>query len=253
MRAYSCPCTHARTRHCRIRLRCVLTARCPAQFTIAGAMRDCAATLTAEPATRDGHPAGDRTRRNYPCDLAEKVEHDGRCVMLRPIRWDDTELHRAFLARIGPEDLRLRFFAGVRELPEAELQRFTHIDYDREMAFVATSRTSGGEEEILGVVRACIESAQSRAEFALLVRSDLKRRGFGRLLMMKLIRYCRTRGILELRGNILGENLPMMQLARSLGFHILRNEGNVEEWVLGLTASEASGCKFRAAGSVAGP
>ncbi|HVK54315.1 MAG TPA: hypothetical protein VM532_04715 [Burkholderiales bacterium] len=34
-------------------------------------------------------------------------------------------------------------FNGMRELQPAPLARFTQIDYDREMAFIAT-RTSGG-------------------------------------------------------------------------------------------------------------
>jgi acetyltransferase len=49
----------------------------------------------------------------------------------------------------------------------------TQIDYDREMAIVAVRR-SGAGEEILGVTRAISDPDNVDAEFAVLVRSDLK-------------------------------------------------------------------------------
>ena len=53
--------------------------------------------------------------RPYPSELEEPVEHHGRGLVLRPIRPEDTPLHRRFLAQIKPQDLYLRFFTGVRE------------------------------------------------------------------------------------------------------------------------------------------
>jgi acetyltransferase len=172
----------------------------------------------------------------YPADLAEELEHGGRHLMLRPIRPQDAPQHRRFLSLISPEDLRARFFDAVRQLPEAELAHFTHIDYDREMAFVAVGRDADGSEEILGVARACADPNKLTAEFAVLVRSDLKGRGLGRLLMDKLIRYCRARGLRELWGSILTENVPMRHLAHSLGFKVRGTECNVAEVVLDLQA-----------------
>ena len=64
-------------------------------------------------------------------------------------------------------------------------------DYDREMAFIAESQGEGGAEEILGVARACADPDNVAGEFAVMVRPDLKRQGLGRLLMQKLMRYCR--------------------------------------------------------------
>ena len=65
----------------------------------------------------------------------------------------------------------------------------TQIDYDREMAFVAV-RCKDNHEEILGVTRAISDPDNvDAAEFAVLVRSDLKGLGLGRRLMEKLIAY----------------------------------------------------------------
>jgi acetyltransferase len=177
--------------------------------------------------------------RPYPSELEECIEHRGRSLVLRPIRPEDGAQHRQFLSQISPRDLRMRFFSGVRELPESELAHFTHIDYDREMAFIAVAAAGAGAREILGVARACADPDNIAAEFAVLVRSDLKRQGLGTLLMGKLIRYCRERGTRELWGSVLAENTAMLDLARSLGFRTRASEQNVAEVALDLQAPRA--------------
>lgn len=172
--------------------------------------------------------------RPYPSELEERLEHGGRSLTLRPIRPEDTSRHRQFLARVAPQDLYLRFFSGVRELPEADLAHLTQIDYDREMAFIAVADGGAGRGEILAVARACADPDNTAAEFAVLVRSDLKGQGLGTLLMRKLIRYCRERGTRELWGSVLLENAAMLRLARSLGFRTRATEQNVEEVALDL-------------------
>jgi acetyltransferase len=178
--------------------------------------------------------------RPYPSELEQTVEHRGQRVLLRPIRPEDTPRHRAFLAKVTPPDLRTRFFTGVRELPEADLAHLTQIDYDREMAFVAVARDALGVEEILGVARACADPDNDVAEFALLVRSDLKRQGLGTLLMRKLIGYCRERGTRELRGDVLSDNVAMLRLSSALGFSVRGSELNVETVALELQAQECN-------------
>lgn len=140
--------------------------------------------------------------------------------MLRPIRPEDGARHRAFIERLDPEDLRLRFFQSRRELPKSEIARLTQIDYEREMAFVAVGRTPAGESETLGVVRAIADPDNVEAEFAIVVRSDLKTRGLGRLLLAKMVRYCRARGTQRLVALVLRENRAMIDLAQALGLRV---------------------------------
>jgi acetyltransferase len=176
----------------------------------------------------------------YPSELEEEVEHRGRRLVLRPIRPEDTPQHRSFLSRIASQDLYTRFFSFVRELPEADLAHLTQLDYDRDMAFVAVERTGSGAEEILGVARACTDPDNSAAEFAVLVRSDLKGQGLGTLLMQKLLRYCRERGLRQLWGNVLTENTAMLHLSKSLGFRVRGIDRNVEEIALDLQTEGAA-------------
>jgi acetyltransferase len=178
--------------------------------------------------------------RPYPCELEQQVEHRGRGLLLRPIRPEDDLQHRRFLARVTAQDLYTRFFTGVRELPDHDLTHLTHIDYDREMAFIATESDGAGGHETLAVARACADADNGAAEFAVLVRSDLKGQGLGTLLLSKLIGYCRGRGIRRLWGSVMAENDAMLHLARSLGFEVRRTEGNLMQVTLALQA-DASG------------
>ncbi|HVN46854.1 MAG TPA: bifunctional acetate--CoA ligase family protein/GNAT family N-acetyltransferase [Steroidobacteraceae bacterium] len=178
--------------------------------------------------------------RPYPRELEETVECCGRRLLLRPIRPEDAARHRQFLAQVTPQDLYLRFFSGVRELPAADLAHLTQLDYDREMAFVAVATDAAGVEEIVGVSRASCDPDNSAAEFAVLVRSDLKGQGLGKVLMRKLIGYCRARGTRELWGNVLAENTAMLHLASSLGFRVRGIEQNIETIALELQPPERS-------------
>ena len=164
--------------------------------------------------------------RPYPAELEERAEtRQGDPILLRPVRPEDMSDHADMLADISPEDIRLRFFENLKEVPRHRVARLTTIDYDREMAFVARALTPKGEEtKTLGVARAHFDPDRMYAEFATLVRSDLKRTGLGRLLMDKLTAYCRDQGALSLWGEVLNENAGMLGLARKMGFCVMSAE-----------------------------
>ena len=154
----------------------------------------------------------------YPAELAETVTWQGGVIELRPIRPEDEPQHRAFIEQLAPQDLRLRFFSVRRSLPRSELARLTQIDYAREMAFIAVQLLPGGLPQTLGVVRAVIDPDNVEAEFAIIVRSDIKGRGLGHLLMRKMIGFLIGRGTQRMVGAVLHENHGMRELARSNGF-----------------------------------
>jgi acetyltransferase len=156
--------------------------------------------------------------RPYPAELEERAEFRGQPLILRPIRPEDFEQHKRFLAQVSPEDLRARFFATLREVPDRDLARLTQIDYDREMAFIAVASGEDGRPATLGVARASADPDNVEAEFAVLVRTDLKGEGLGRMLLEKLVRYCRQRGTQRMTGEVLSDNTRMTALASALGF-----------------------------------
>jgi acetyltransferase len=194
------------------------------------------ARVRVAPATSKG---SDRFAiRPYPQFLSEEVVCGGRHILLRPIRPEDEPAHREFMSHLSPGDLRLRFFGMVREMPHSQLARFTQIDYDREMAFLAVDRTRDGKAQTLGVVRAVADPDNRQAEFAIIIRSDLKGQGLGTLLMRKIIDYGRSRGTGELVGQIMVENIAMRKLAKTLGFtEAASPDSEIVEVRLPLTAS----------------
>jgi len=150
----------------------------------------------------------------YPKEL-ESLERlrDGALVALRPIRPEDEPLLHDLAAHMTPEDLRLRFFAPMHDIPHTLAVRLTHLDYDREMALAAMH-----EKTVLGIARYAAGSDRGAAEYAIAVRSDWKGRGLGYLLMQRLIEVARQRGIGELTGIVLRENKPMLARCREFGF-----------------------------------
>jgi acetyltransferase len=155
--------------------------------------------------------------RPYPQELEEETDWQGTALLLRPIRPEDAPAHVRFFARLTPDDVRLRFFSAMKELPPAQLARLTQIDYDRAMAFIATQTGMDGEPETLGVVRAVADPDNQRAEFAIIIRSDLKGKGLGNILFRKLVDYFSSRGTRELVGEALAENTGMQHLMRRFG------------------------------------
>jgi acetyltransferase len=123
-------------------------------------------------------------------------------------------------AALTPDDVRYRMFVRMRELGPSQLARFTQIDFDREMAFIATRDGADGKPETLGVGRVVADPDNVSAEFAVTVRSDLKGHGLGRKLMNKLIDYCRSRGTREIVGEALPQNTRVIRLVKSLGFEV---------------------------------
>ena len=158
--------------------------------------------------------------RPYPRELEETIEFEGRPLLLRPIMPEDGPAHMAFFAALSPDDVRYRMFVRMRALQPSQLARFTQIDFDREMAFLATRVNADGVPETLGVARVVADPDNVSAEFAVTVRSSLKGRGLGKRLMEKLIAYCRARGTREIVGEAMAQNTRVIRLVKGLGFEV---------------------------------
>jgi acetyltransferase len=93
---------------------------------------------------------------------------------------------------VTAEDLRLRFFASMREVSHGLLDKLIHYDPDRAMAFIAVDEQS---QKMLGVVRLHDDTGGENAEFAILVRSRLKGHGVGWLLMKRMIEFSKHKDL----------------------------------------------------------
>ena len=152
---------------------------------------------------------------------------DGEKVFIRPLKPDDARLYPDYLAGVTPEDLRLRFFAPMRQVRPGLIDKLIHYDPQHAMAFVAISEKSG---KLLGVVRLHDDADGDGSEFAILLRSNLKGQGLGWLLMKHMIVYARKKGFKTVHGQVLAENSTMLTMCGELGFHIVddRNERGIK-------------------------
>ena len=189
----------------------------------------------ADPTVEPRHPM---TVRPYPVEWEkeEMVADIGR-VLLRPIRPEDEALYARFFERMSADDVRMRFFTARPDLSHKFLARMTQVDYAREMAFIAVSVVDG---ELLGIARLIAEPDYVRAEFAILVRSDLKGKGLGWRLMQHLIAYARAEGLKEIHGEVLATNVTMLKMCGELGFEIEATEADIGLRLVRLRLGSAS-------------
>lgn len=167
------------------------------------------------------------TFKAYPVELEESItNHIGTNFNIRPIKGEDEGYLDLFYQGLSPDTLRFRFFNSRKHFEHKELARFSQIDYDREMAFVAFD-----ENTLAGIVRSWIDPDSITAEFSVLVADSFAGHRLGYILMTKMINYLKwQRGVLQLVGNVLPNNTPMLKLARRLGFKERENskEGLIE-------------------------
>jgi acetyltransferase len=156
--------------------------------------------------------------RPYPSQWQRHLEvKDGWRIFVRPIRPEDEPQIHELLRHVTSQDLRLRFFAPMKEFTHEFIARLTQLDYARAMAFVAFDEAT---DELVGVVRIHSDSIYQNGEYAVLLRSDLKGRGLGWALMQLIIEYAKSEGLKRISGQVLQENSAMLNMCRELGFAV---------------------------------
>ncbi len=151
---------------------------------------------------------------------------NGTSVLIRPIKPEDAAAHYEMIAGFSPETRYFRFFSLRAELSPEQMVRFTQIDYDREVAIIAEIERDGKKMSV-GVNRLVYYPHSEEYEFAVVVTDAWQGSGVGRLLMEKLIYIAKDRGIPEIFGLVLQNNVSMMRFIKSFGFEIVKREDDV--------------------------
>jgi len=160
----------------------------------------------------------------YPHHLVRQQQlADGTNITIRPIRPEDAEIEQTFVRKLSPQAKYFRFMQSLNELTPEMLVRFTQLDYNRELALIAVQEKGGGEIE-LGVARYVMNPDGKSCEFALVVADEWQHRGIGSQLMTHLMDAAQERGFDSMDGEILADNKKMLDLVRSLGFHLQKSE-----------------------------
>lgn len=152
---------------------------------------------------------------------------DGTRVTIRSIRPQDRDIERAFVRNLSSSSKYFRFFSTIKDLSSHQLDRFTQVDFPREMALIATLATDAGELQI-GVARYAPGSSEGSAEFAIVVADDWQGRGVGRELLRHLFRVAKDAGLAHIEGTVLRANTNMLQLCSELGFTASQYPGDAK-------------------------
>ena len=135
---------------------------------------------------------------------------------MRPLGVADTARYSAFLDALDPEDLYLRTMGRTARPDTARIEALLDLDGHSRLALAAV----GADGTILGVVRAAVLAEDASAEFALIVRSALKRRGLGAKLLRALLGRLRELGVRRVVGHTFARNEALLGLARQHGFAV---------------------------------
>jgi len=156
----------------------------------------------------------------YPHELIQYHQlNNGVNITIRPIRPEDAILEKDFHNRLSERTKYFRFMQALQELTPEMIVRFTQIDYDREMAFVAVTDDANMPSE-LGVGRCLMNPDGNSVEFALVVADDCHCLGIGSKIMTTLMQTAKAKGISFFEGEVLVVNKPMLSLVTKLGFSI---------------------------------
>jgi len=176
--------------------------------------------------------------RPYPANLESTATIGGERLTIRPIRPEDAVLEMAFVNGLSARSARLRFMSGLRSLTGEMLARFTQIDYDREMALIATVGSGAAERQVAVVRYITMPDARS-CEYAIVLADDWQKRGLGRLMMERLIEVARGAGLESMSGWVLADNRGMLALCHKLGFREHTEPGDTTVRVVELDLAAA--------------
>jgi acetyltransferase len=165
--------------------------------------------------------------RPYPSQFIWHYKlHHQREVTIRPIRPEDEPLLIQFNKTLSEESVYFRYFhcIGLKQrIAHERLTRLCFIDYDREMALVAESKTPEGESEILAIARLSKLHAKNEAEFGIMVGDRYQGQGLGTLLLTCLLNVGRHEYLERIRADILLENRAMQRVCEKVGFQLQRS------------------------------
>lgn len=143
-------------------------------------------------------------------------------MSLRPIRPEDEPAMEEMLSGVSSDSLYMRFFGYIPKMSHEWMARFTHIDYDREIAIVAEAEIAG-KRRFAGVVRLIEDAWRETAEYSILIADFFHGRGLGNVLTDYIFDIARERKIKKIVASVLSNNKPMIHMFERRGFRFDRS------------------------------
>lgn len=173
---------------------------------------DARVVISPEPCNDEGNPQ--MAIRPYPADWDREFPLGERSIRIRPALPQDGGRFPPFFAALDSDRERLRLVGTVGGGAHTEIARWSQLDFDREMVFLACDQG----QRIVGAARSVTDAEGREVDFVLAVVPGYRRKGIGGALLDVSIRYWASRGAASLRGRIADDSPSLTKLARAHGF-----------------------------------
>jgi RimJ/RimL family protein N-acetyltransferase len=149
----------------------------------------------------------------------------GRSVTVRFVEPRDADALQAYFRSLTTRSRYNRFLGAMSELPQTELDHFTHVGESDRFSVVATM-TIDGIEAIVGEARYAFDADTDSFEFGLSIDDRWQGQGVGSALLGNLQCRAAAFGASRLFGDTLRSNDAMIGLARRSGFAFTNSPGD---------------------------
>jgi len=153
---------------------------------------------------------------------------NGTKVVIRPARASDVRGLQDIFYHMTPQDVYTRFFTGLKSLSVSKAEHLCNVDYEKEMAFVATIG-SLEDEQIIGSSCYVVNPSTNMADVAYMNRPEWKGGGLGSALQQRMVEYAKSKGLRGFTADILPENTALLTVAKKCGIVTIRQSSGVCE------------------------
>ncbi len=168
---------------------------------------------------------------DYPAQYQKTVRlADGTDVFLRPIKPTDDDMILGLFNSLSKETVHMKFFSSLKYMPREQVEKVTHIDYEKQMAIVAVMKENGGDRMIAVGRYTLIDDEPGAAEFAIVVQDGLQGRGIGTEVLYHLAHVARLQNVRVIVGYIMDENARMFSVLKRSGLKMTK-----KHWDRGVT------------------
>ncbi|MCK5211492.1 GNAT family N-acetyltransferase, partial [Candidatus Parcubacteria bacterium] len=156
----------------------------------------------------------------YPKEyISEFIMKNKKKVIIRPIRPEDEPMEAELFKTFSKETERHRFFGPIKKISHELLQRYTQIDYSREIALIAELKAQKNNK-MIGVVRLIGDPFGEKAEFAIVVGDPWHRLGLGNRFTDLILDIARERGYKKVFAKYYCDNKIMEGIFKGHDFKI---------------------------------
>ncbi|MBN1574883.1 MAG: GNAT family N-acetyltransferase [Deltaproteobacteria bacterium] len=162
----------------------------------------------------------------------EYPEHYAQCrntktglkILFRPVKLTDEPILKDFINSCSKETLYKRFFSSRTYIPHEILQKYTAIDYTKEMVIVAVVERET-REVIIAMGQYKINAEDHTGDAAIMVLDEYHGRGIGTEISNYLIYLARRQGLVAFTADVLHDNDAMLHIFEKSGFEVeMRSE-----------------------------